>query len=103
MTQFCITYLGGSEPKSPEAGQKQFSDYKAWLEGLGDAAVSPMNPLKGTVTISSAGVVSGGSSVGMSGYTIIEAESAEVALKIAKACPFLETGGSLEVAELIKM
>ena len=103
MTQFCITYLGGNEPQSPEQGQKQFADYQAWLAGLGDAAVSPMNPLKGTVTVSSSRVVSGGSSVGMSGYTIIEAESAEAALEIAKACPFLDTGGSLEVAELIQM
>ena len=103
MTQFCITYLGGKEPDSPEQGQKQFADYKAWLVGLGDAAVSPMNPLKATVTINPDRVVSGGSSVGMSGYTIIEAPSAEAALAIAKACPFLDAGGSLEVAELIQM
>jgi len=31
----------------------------------------------------------------MSGYTIIEADSMEVALEIAKACPFLDIGGSL--------
>jgi hypothetical protein len=39
----------------------------------------------------------------MSGFTIIESESMEVALSIAKACPFLDIGGSLEVSELIKM
>ena len=37
------------------------------------------------------------------GYTIIEAESMEVALSIAKACPFLDIGGSLEVSELVQM
>jgi len=39
----------------------------------------------------------------MSGYTIIEADSMEAALSIAKDCPFLEMGGSLEVSELIQM
>jgi hypothetical protein len=39
----------------------------------------------------------------MSGFTIIEADSMESALAIAKSCPFLEIGGSLEVSELMKM
>lgn len=39
----------------------------------------------------------------MSGYTIIEADSMQVALENAKACPFLEIGGSLEVSELMQM
>jgi len=39
----------------------------------------------------------------MSGFTIIEAESMEAALLSAKACPFLDVGGSLEVSELIQM
>ena len=62
-----------------------------------------MNPFKGTQTIASDGSVSKGSSVGMSGYTIIEVDSMDAAMEIAKACPFLEVGGSLEVAELMKM
>ena len=39
----------------------------------------------------------------MSGYTVIDADSMDAALSIAKACPFLETGGSLEVSELAQM
>jgi len=39
----------------------------------------------------------------MSGYTIVEADSIEAALEMAKACPFLEIGGSLEVSELMQM
>lgn len=36
-------------------------------------------------------------------YTLIEAESMEAALAIAKACPVLDIGGSLEVSELGEM
>lgn len=39
----------------------------------------------------------------MSGYTIVEADSMDAALEMAKACPFLDVNGSLEVSELMKM
>jgi hypothetical protein len=103
MPQYVIVYLGGNKPSSPEEGQQQFAKYKEWLASLGNSAVSPMNPLKNTSTIKSDGTVVQGSSTSMSGYTIIEAGSIEAALESAKACPFLETGGSLEVSELIQM
>lgn len=103
MAQYIITYLGGEQPSSPEEGQKHFAKYKEWLSSLGDSAVSPANPIKNTSTINSDGTVSAGSSTSMSGYTIIETSSMEAALEMAKACPFLEIGGSLEVSELIQM
>ncbi len=103
MPQYCITYLGGKPPSTPEEGQQHMEKYRAWLSSLGDAAVSPANPLKGTRTIAPDGSITEGSGIAMSGFTIIESESMEAALVITKACPFLEVGGSLEVAELMKM
>jgi len=103
MAQYVIVYLGGNPPSSPEEGKQHMAKYMDWLSSLGDKAVSPANPLKGTQTVNSDGSVSEGGTVGMSGYTIIEAQSMEAALSVAKACPFLEVGGTLEVSELMKM
>lgn len=103
MPQYFITYLGGDKPSSPEEGEQHMSKYRAWLSSLGDSAVSPANPLKDTSTVNSDGTVTTGSTTSMSGFTIIEADSMEAALLIAKACPFLDVGGSLEVSELIEM
>ncbi len=103
MAQYIITYIGGNPPSSPEEGKQHFAKYKEWLSSLGDSAVSPANPLKNTNTINSDGTVTTGGTTSMSGYTIIEADSMEAALEIAKACPFLDIGGSLEVSELIRM
>ena len=103
MAQYIITYLGGDQPSSPEEGKQHFAKYKEWLSSLGDSAVSPANPLKNTSTVNSDGTVTPGSTTSMSGYTIIEADSMESALSIAKSCPFLEIGGSLEVSELMQM
>jgi hypothetical protein len=103
MPQFIIVYLGGNQPSSPEEGQKHFSKYMDWLSSLGDAVMSPANPLKDTCTVNPDGAVTSGGTTSMSGYTIIETDSMEAALTMARACPFLEIGGSLEVSELIEM
>lgn len=103
MPRYLIVYLGGDQPSSPEEGKRHFAKYMDWLSSLGDSAVSPANPLKDTRTVNSDGTVTTGGTTAMSGYTIIEADSMEAALSIAKACPFLDVGGSLEVSELIKM
>ena len=103
MPQYCLTYLGGDQPSSPEQGQQHFAKYMEWLSSLGDAAISPANPLKDTHTVSPDGSVGSGGQTGMSGFTIVEAESMEAALDIAKRCPFLEINGTLEVSELMQM
>lgn len=103
MPQYVIVYVGGDPPSSPEEGQKHFAKYMEWLKALGDAAVSPGNPLMNTSTINPDGAIKEGSVTKISGYTIIEADSMDTALSIAQDCPFLEIGGSLEVSELGQM
>lgn len=103
MAQYIMVYLGGNPPATPEEGQQHFAKYKQWLASLGAAAVSPMNPIKGTTTVNPDSTIGESSISGMSGYTIVEAESMAAALKMAQGCPFLEIGGSLEVSELVDM
>jgi hypothetical protein len=103
MSQYMITYIGFPKPSSPEEGQQHMEKYRAWLSALGDAAISPANPIKNTVTINPDGSVSSGGASSMTGFTIIEADSDDAALSIAKACPFLDIGGTLEVSELMQM
>ncbi|SMF15227.1 hypothetical protein SAMN02745866_00989 [Alteromonadaceae bacterium Bs31] len=103
MAQFIITYFGGNKPITPEESKQHFAEYQAWLAELGDAVVSPANPFKDTHTIHSDGTVAAGSSTIMSGYTLLEAETIEDALDMAKQCPFLDINGTLEVSELVKM
>ena len=103
MSQYVIVYLGGDQPSSPEEGKQHFAKYMEWLNSLGDSAVSPANPLKDTSTVNSDGSITNSGASTMSGFTIIEVESMDEALSIAKKCPFLDVGGSLEVSELMQM
>jgi len=103
MSQYLIVYLGGNPPSTPEEGKEHFAKYKQWLSSLGDSVVSPANPVKNTSTIHPDGTVSPGGATAMSGYTILKADSIDAAISMAKDCPFLEVGGSLEVSELVEM
>lgn len=101
MAQYLFSYLGGNHPTTPEQGQQHFARYMEWLNALGDAAVSPANPLGNTHCVKADGSVTEGSASAMSGFTIVEAESMEAALAMARSCPFLEINGSLEVSEML--
>lgn len=103
MTQYVMTYFGGNPPATPEEGKAHMQAYQAWLGELGASAISPMNPLRNAQTISPDGAASDGSAARMSGYTIVELDSMELAVEAAKRCPFLGIGGTLEVAELVDM
>ena len=103
MTQFIITYLGGNQPATPDEGRAHFAKYMQWINGLGEAVTSAMNPLKDTHHVAPDGSVFMDGGTKMSGFTIIEAESTEAAVAITKSCPFLDIGGSLEVSELVQM
>lgn len=103
MPQYVMTYFGGNPPATPEEGKAHMQAYQAWLGELGASAISPMNPLRGAQTISPEGAVKEGSTSRMSGYTIIELDTMELAVAAAKRCPFLGIGGTLEVAELVDM
>lgn len=102
MKQFVITYLGGDQPATPEEGQKHFAKYQEWLGSLGEAALKPMVPFKNVHTLSAGGVEEG-SSVSMTGHTVVQANSIEEAIEFARACPFLDINGTLEVAEIVEM
>lgn len=103
MKQFVLVYLGGNQPADPQEASQHFDKYMKWLSSLGDSVVIPTIPLKDTTTVSSDGTIEEGGSSAMSGFSIIRADSLDAALSIARDCPFLEIGGSLEVSELMQM
>jgi hypothetical protein len=102
MTQFIIAYHGGSKPETQEQGAEQMARWQTWLGELGDAVVNPGTPLGKSHTVTQEGVSDGSGPDVLTGFSIVEAETLEAALEMAKACPFLEMG-TLEVAEVMKM
>ncbi len=103
MSNYVIAYHGGKRPENPEEGAKYMAKWKAWIGGLGDAVVNPATPLGKSKTVSSGGVSDDGGSNPLMGFSIVKADSMDAALEMAKGCPHLELGGTLEVAEVMEM
>ena len=101
MPNYLMAYHGGKKPDSPEEGAENMAKWKAWVGGLGDAAVNPGTPLGKFTTVSAGGVSDDGGSNSMMGFSVVKADSMDAALEIAKACPHVELGGTLEVAEMM--
>ena len=103
MNKYVFVYRGGKKFKSPEEGVKHMEKWGAWVNGLGDASVNRGTPFKKSKIVSSDGVSDDGGSNHLTGYSIVKAKSMDVALKMAKACPHLDIGGSIVVAEVMEM
>lgn len=104
MTRYLLTYHGGKMPETPEEGEKVMKAWGDWMGSLGKALDDGGNPTSVSKTIASDGsVTDGGGANPVSGYTILEADSLDAAVTLAKGCPQLMSGGSIEVSELVKM
>jgi hypothetical protein len=104
MTKYVFAYHGGGMPASPEEGQKIMAAWNSWIGGLGKAMVDVGNPTGPARTIARDGKVSeGGGANPITGYSVIEASDLDAAVKLAKSCPILMSGGSVEVAETLSI
>ena len=103
MNNYVFVYRGGPESMSPEEGAEHMRKWRAWSSGLGDAAVNRGSPFdKRSKIVSSRGVSDSGPDP-LAGYSIVKAKSLDAALEIAKACPHLDIGGTIVVAEVMEM
>ena len=102
MKQFIFAYHGGIEEKSAEECTAHMAQWHAWLEKLGQDLIHPGTPVGRSRTVSSTGVTNDGGPNPLSGYSIVQAESIDQAVELARSCPHLEFG-TMEVAELLQM
>jgi hypothetical protein len=102
MKQFTFVYYGEPEFASREDGAAHMSKWMAWVGGLGDAMVNPGLPVGKPVTVSATGVSDGSATNRLVGFSVVEADSIEAAVEMAKKCPHLDHG-TIDVAEAMDM
>lgn len=98
MANFLLLYHGGAMPETPEEGARVMTAWTDWFQTLGDALVDGGNPASQSRTIAANGSVSE-TAGGPSGYSILKADSIDAAVTLAKGCPVLLGGASVEVVE----
>ena len=69
----------------------------AWARRWSD----PGNPFGPSATVGNGGSVSDGAPSGLTGYSVLSADSLSAASELAKGCPVLASGGSVQVYETL--
>lgn len=104
MPKFILAYHGGGMPETPEEGEKVMAAWNDWYAEIGNALADGGAACGHSMTVNSDGsVIDNGGPNPLSGYTVVNADSHEDANDIAKGCPILADGGSVEVCALIDM
>ena len=104
MAKYVFVYHGGKMPETEAEAAEVMGKWQSWLAGMGDAVIDGGNPVGQSSTVNADGSVSDdGGANPVSGYSLVAADSQNAAIELAKGCPILEAGGSVEVAMAIDM
>lgn len=101
MGKYVYAYLGGGMATTDEERDAAMAAWGAWFGQLGAAVVDGGNPFAASAAIASDGSRSGSGKAALTGYSIVEADSLDAAGDLAKGCPILTSGGSLDVYEVL--
>ena len=96
MANYLLVFHGGGMPETPEEGAQVMKAWADWFASLDGAVVDQGNPASQTRRIAVDGTVSDDPG-GPTGYSIIKADSLDAAVGLAKGCPVLAAGATIQV------
>ncbi len=99
MSKYVLAYYGGSMPEDPAEQERAMTAWMNWFGGLGDSVVDAGAPFAVSSAIASDRGISQPGSGGLTGYSIISADSLDEACTKARGCPVLDAGGTMDVYE----
>lgn len=105
MTKYVLTFHGefdGEMPSDPKEMEQVMAAWGAWYETIGQGLVDGGNPFAAHATVGPNGS-DGAAPAALTGYTIVNADSIDAAKTIAKGCPVLDGGGTVQISECIEM
>lgn len=103
MDKYMIAYHGGSQPASQEEGMAMMQKWKDWVASLGEQVVNPGTPLPSTKVVTASGVADDTDKNTINGFAVVLADSMDEAVKIAQSDPFLQSGGTIRVHQMMEM
>ena len=103
MPKYVLAYQGGGMAETEAAQQAVMDAWMKWFGSLGAAVIDGGNPFGSARTIASNGSASDGGAAGLTGYSILDAADLDDAANMAKGCPVLASGGSVDVYEAMEI
>jgi hypothetical protein len=98
MGKYVFAYRGGSMADTPAEQEKAMAAWTGWFGQLGSVVVDTGNPFGPSTAVGA-----DKATAGLTGYSVISAADLDGAAVLAKDCPILAAGGSVEVYEAIEM
>jgi hypothetical protein len=99
MAKYVLAYRGGGMAETEAEQQAVMTQWMNWFGELGAAVVDGGAPFGPAKKLASSGQASDGNDAGLTGYSIIEADGLDAAAAMAKGCPVLSSGGTIDVYE----
>lgn len=91
MPNYLMTYRG---PKDYAPTSETTPLWRAWFADMGDRLVDIGHPVRDSTRVGNSAT----DTTELGGYSVIEAESLDAALEVAKGCPHLRRDGGVEIA-----
>jgi hypothetical protein len=102
LAKYMFAYSGGKGVAEDETERNaQYARWGQWFGALGAAVVDGGAAIGTARAVGPGGSVSEGGSRGLTGYSVVSADSLDAAVELAKGCPVLEIGGAVDVHEAI--
>lgn len=102
MGKYVLAYRGGGMAATEAEQQVAMNAWMSWFAELGSAVVDGGNPFGPSTSVAPTGV-GGQAASGLTGYSVLTADSLSSAADLAKGCPVLTSGGTVDVYEAIEM
>ncbi|HEV3094681.1 MAG TPA: hypothetical protein VGY30_09230 [Solirubrobacteraceae bacterium] len=100
MANYLLAYTGGSMAQTDAEREAAMAAWGAWFGELGSAVVEAGAPFGPSASVTSSGG-DGAAPTGLSGYSVISADSLQAATALVGKCPVLAHGGKVDVYETI--
>ena len=101
MANYVLAYRGGSMAQTDAEREAAMAAWGSWFQQLGQAVVDAGNPFGASASVSADG--DGQAQAGLSGYSVLTAADLSAATELAKGCPIIANGGSVDVYETIQI
>ena len=103
MANYVLVYKGGGMPETEAEQQAVMAAWGQWYESIGAGVVDGGQPFGPSASVGGDGAVSAGATSGLTGYSILAADSLDAATALAQTCPIRAAGGTIDVYEAMPM
>jgi hypothetical protein len=102
MANYLLAYTGGGMAQTDVEREAAMAAWGAWFGELGPAVVQPGNPVGASTSVTASGS-NGAAASGLTGFSVISADSLDAATALVAKCPVLQSGGKVDVYETIEV